>query len=564
MKLFNYLLLLLIFPGILFSQENYTVNEPDSLKNKSFHELGLEFYKHFKDTIKAPQLASFYLERAKKKKDTFRIANGYSFFIQLYRNSEKELIYIDSTIYVTNKFKHNYYPTFSHYIKGNYYRDKRIFNLSLDSYIDAYNTISEITDVELKYKVKKSIGVLHTRIGNYKEALIELKESYDFYKKNRIRKREHQSFLIVMFSLADAYTQNKKLDSATYYNKLGYKEAVLYKDTIMKSYFAMGEGINQYSKGNYTATIDSIKKVLENKNNIDISNQVFSNFYLGRSFLKLKNEEKAIKYFKKVDSIYQTIQDIEPKFREVYIELIKYYKNLNNKEKQLEYINKLLVKDSILNRNYKYLSKNIFKKYDTPELLADKERLILDLEDKNKKSSIYIKYLLTLVFILLGIIAYFYNRQRKFKKRFKELINKSNHYKDTITKVNNDDKDLFKEIGVPEEIIESTLSNLKIFIEKEKYLDKKINLQTLSKELKTNTAYLSKIINHFEKKNFSNYISSLRVNYAIQRLKEDQQFRKYAIKAIASDVGFKSTESFSKAFYKETGIYPSFFIKRIK
>ena len=40
--------------------------------------------------------------------------------------------------------------------------------------------------------------------------------------------------------------------------------------------------------------------------------------------------------------------------------------------------------------------------------------------------------------------------------------------------------------------------------------------------------------------------------------------RKYTIKAIAAECGYKNAESFSKAFYKINGIYPSYYIKKIE
>ena len=46
-------------------------------------------------------------------------------------------------------------------------------------------------------------------------------------------------------------------------------------------------------------------------------------------------------------------------------------------------------------------------------------------------------------------------------------------------------------------------------------------------------------------------------------MQEDKLFRSYTIKAISDEVGFNTTQSFTKAFYKRTGIYPSFFIKSL-
>jgi AraC-like DNA-binding protein len=65
-------------------------------------------------------------------------------------------------------------------------------------------------------------------------------------------------------------------------------------------------------------------------------------------------------------------------------------------------------------------------------------------------------------------------------------------------------------------------------------------------------------------KNFSHYINDLRIDFAIEELKENSTFRKYTIKAIANECGFKSAESFSKSFYKTYGIYPSFYLKQLQ
>ena len=39
--------------------------------------------------------------------------------------------------------------------------------------------------------------------------------------------------------------------------------------------------------------------------------------------------------------------------------------------------------------------------------------------------------------------------------------------------------------------------------------------------------------------------------------------RKYTIKALSKEFGFSSAESFSRAFYKKFGIYPSYYITEL-
>ncbi len=85
----------------------------------------------------------------------------------------------------------------------------------------------------------------------------------------------------------------------------------------------------------------------------------------------------------------------------------------------------------------------------------------------------------------------------------------------------------------------------------------------MAKSFGTNSTYLSKVINLKKDKNFSQYINDLRIDYTIHLLKENPRIRKYTIKAIASECGFKSAESFSKGFYKKYGIYPSYYLKQL-
>ena len=103
-------------------------------------------------------------------------------------------------------------------------------------------------------------------------------------------------------------------------------------------------------------------------------------------------------------------------------------------------------------------------------------------------------------------------------------------------------------------------SNVYVYSEKKK----KYTLNTLAKEFNTNSSYLSSIINSTKDANFSSYLNNLRIDYAIDKLKKDKKFRIYTIKAIAEEVGFNTSQSFTNAFYKKTRLYPSFFIAKIK
>ena len=117
---------------------------------------------------------------------------------------------------------------------------------------------------------------------------------------------------------------------------------------------------------------------------------------------------------------------------------------------------------------------------------------------------------------------------------------------------------------VPEETKQQILEGLKKLEKQEYYLKQECNSYNVAKKINTNTSYLSKVINSHYGKNFNTYINDLRINYTIVRLKNDVIFRSYSIQSIAEEVGYKSADSFTKYFKKDTGLNPSFYIKEIK
>ena len=121
-----------------------------------------------------------------------------------------------------------------------------------------------------------------------------------------------------------------------------------------------------------------------------------------------------------------------------------------------------------------------------------------------------------------------------------------------------------KILNISDDIIASILDGLQSFEKTKQFLSLKVTLNSLAKDLNTNSNYLSKVVNHHKKTSFANYINSLRIDYFINLVKKDSTLRKYTIKAIATEVGFSNAESFSKAFVKHKGIRPSYFLKELE
>ncbi|NER12949.1 helix-turn-helix domain-containing protein [Leptobacterium flavescens] len=536
----------------------------DSISDLSYQELANHFYGNEDNKEVAIVYAKEYLNRAKRDNDVIRIADGY-FFISYISDESIAIKYADSIILKTQgKVPNNkFYPLQGHFIKADILYEQRRFKESLDHYVEAFKLAEQNEDIETKFLVEHRIGLIKSRLGYNEEALQIFKNYVKFNVENDYPEIYNSNYLIALFALSDSYRRNKKIDSSTYINKIGYKESILSNDVLMNHYFKFNEGVNEFHRANYLASIDSINKAIpiirENK---DKPNLAESFFYLGKSHMKLQNKELAMSYFRKVDSIFIDIGDIHPDLRESYEILINQYRNEGDLEKQLIYIERLIKVDSILNDNYKYLYDKLNKGYDTPSLLSEKEQLIHSLTNRNESAQRIIMILFSISFLFALLVFLYFKRNRQYKKKFELLIKELNVETKSRSIENMEKTD--KDMGLPTEILQTILKGLNHFENNHDYIDNTVTLNGLAKTIGSNSAYVSKVINTVKQKNFSSYLNDLRVTFATKKLQTDKTYRKFTIKAIALEAGFKSPESFSKAFFKKNGIYPSFYIKHLE
>jgi AraC-like DNA-binding protein len=99
--------------------------------------------------------------------------------------------------------------------------------------------------------------------------------------------------------------------------------------------------------------------------------------------------------------------------------------------------------------------------------------------------------------------------------------------------------------------------NLAIHVNKI-YLDPDMNLQIFAHKINSNTKYLSKYINQYYNKSFSNFINELRVQEA-RELMQDETTKNYTLETIASMCGFNSKSAFNASFKKFYNLPPSEF-----
>ena len=434
------------------------------------------------------------------------------------------------------------------------------YEKALENYLIANKYAHKNNNLEQQFYINNGIGNLKNLWGNYNEALGFFKSQLKLLQQDKIDfKYPQNSYSKVLFSLTNSYILNKKLDSALIYAKKGIQESLAINDAAEYYSFVGQTGVIAYYQNNFKTALDSLNKTLPYLT----SHNDFLNYYyyLGNIYWKKNNDEKAFFHFSKADSIYNLSQDVVPEVRDIQEYFVSYYKKNNDIKNQLKYIDRLLYVDSIIKHNYKNLNETLIKKYDTPILIAEKQHIINKLNQSQKKSSLIIFGLISAFIIAVGFVIWSFKKQRVYKERFKKLL--LNNQKEVLNK-KTVKKSSLESSGISLEIVNSVLLALEEFESGNGFLDNNLTLNNLSKAFNTNSNYLSKIINFYKKQNFSSYISNLRVDYCIEQLKTNETFRKYSIKAIAFELGYNNAESFSKDFYKKTGIYPSYFIREFE
>ncbi|MCQ9638968.1 helix-turn-helix domain-containing protein [Chryseobacterium sp. WG14] len=565
MMKFKYCILLVFFYNLFCSQNNSI----DSLKKYSYKELEQKFYNN-NQIENAKIISKFYIQKAKAEKKEDKIAEGYV-LMHFNENLPNALKYLDSLQIITKNSNKDYYPARVYLLRGNLYSKFYDVKGALGNYVLTLEYAREKGNQRQIAFAEISIAYLNNYIGKHRDAANTLR--YYLYNTSYLDKKDYDNIRV---NLADTYIEINKMDSA----KTLIKEGLLFTSENGKIYqyhgYLLESGFYYLKLKKYNNAINNLlpcKKYFFTTNNI--KNQSYTLLFLGQSYAGLKEKEKAIQIFTRLDSLIGQSKHVFPELREVYPYLIDYYKGKNDHERQLYYIEKFFKIDQILDSQFRYISREIPRRYDKPKLLKEKESIINEL--KNKKLLFYSSFVVLSLILLIFIFLYYKskNTEKKHRKIAQDLIYSVNE--NTIKKETSSIKEAFSDNfqepraiedkttkTISEDIAQFILKELEIFEAKEHFLDNGISLGSLAKKIKTNSKYLSEIINTHKGKNFATYINDLRIDYAIKRLAKDKKLRSYKISSIAEELGYNTEQAFTQAFKKRTGAPLSAYLKEME
>ncbi|WP_379969510.1 tetratricopeptide repeat protein [Epilithonimonas sp. UC225_85] len=316
-----------------------------------------------------------------------------------------------------------------------------------------------------------------------------------------------------LYNIGNTYYYLKNDSAEIYLNK-----ALAIKNNYNKEidYFIYNALSQVYSgRKEYQRAIDTLKIILKNKNDLD--KRLLSDIYynISQDYKSLGNQSEY--------SLYN----------EEFIKL-----NKSTKENEMKAIS------SAINAEQK----------DYKEAISD--------ADSSKKNIVIISSIFVL--ILAVAIIYLLYRRKKERKVFENVIHKFEveniiKQEDSPESIEVIKKDLPSQ--TPNPVERELLEKLEKFENSEKFTNPKLTISSLALQLKTNTSYLSEVINKYKGKNFNTYINELRIAYICEKIYNNKEYQSYKISYLAEESGFASHSSFATVFRNITGISPSVFIR---
>lgn len=310
--------------------------------------------------------------------------------------------------------------------------------------------------------------------------------------------------------------------------------------------------INLGDFNNNIHNLDLLTKLLDNEDKcfeIQVWNEIARNYFYQQNYQKaIENALKAQKKLLEFNNIYLLETTTKT--------LVLSYLALN-KEQEYKLLNtKLLTLNTEIKKKEEEALNTVYN-------LINKEYQTNYLEKKRTFTNrLYFSIGLFILFsCVCGLFLY---KKYSYKKRLEEIISYLEvTSKKILSKVDKIDV-VSKKNSIPAETEQLLLNKLKKFESTSKFTNKDISLAVLAGQFETNTKYLSEIINKHYHVNFNTYINKLRINFIIEKLKDEPNFCNYKISYLAEISGFASHSSFATVFKSITGISPITFIDLLK
>ncbi|PIF43548.1 tetratricopeptide repeat protein [Chryseobacterium sp. 52] len=403
-------------------------------------------------------------------------------------------------------------------------------------------------------------GTQYAKLGLLKESFQSLNKGLSEIKNentdegHELKGMIYNSFLILL-------NQNEYQKKASY-SKNAVREFQQIKniprrnELLVSAYTNLGYNLSEVKKFDEAQSFFVKALALVGNDNHYLKSNILHD--IGFSFSQQKKPDSAVLYYQKALKIASDYG-----FNEKKIEITKNLEEAYNQLGDIQNVQKYKLKNLELKDSVAYNQKMAVNK-----TLNQKEE---NFDRQLIRSHSVSKGLIaacTLLLLILGVVIF---KMISLRKKHKKAV--AQIYQQGITPVAYEEdpqetedqsgNNIPADIKISPEAEQHILHGLQTFEGSFDFNHKNISRYNVSNTLNVNTKYLSAVIKKHKSFNFNQYINHLRINYIVDKLKSDPQYRKYKINHLAELTGYSSHSAFSIEFKKITGIHPSAFIKAL-
>lgn len=309
-------------------------------------------------------------------------------------------------------------------------------------------------------------------------------------------------------------------------------------------------GLKEYEE----AKINFEKALDANQNS---GNVVGTSIYRGLGEIAMHEMDYplAFDYFKKAEEFLQSNAHYSAKIL-IYKSLADYYKTMKSYKEALHY-------------KELYLNTIEEKKSATKEISNQLiERSLIERNNLTQRYGLLLGISVVLIVITLLLFVYISFLKKRARSKYDELMIRLNERHSFSAEKTSELVDVQinqkNTLSIPMETENALLEELKKMEEDHFFLDRNTSLSSLATLLRSNTKYVSHIINTHKKKDFNNYVNELRILYIIDKFQREPKYQSYKLAYIAEHCGFSSHSKFASIFKEVTGLSPSNFLSILK
>ncbi|WP_394747731.1 helix-turn-helix domain-containing protein [Spongiimicrobium salis] len=568
-----HLLLFLVLSLRGFSQEHIalTKNQIDFISSAPEKEVN-DSLRYYYDKVRKDVLVAYsheYLKRGEiqDNEQIKYIANFYLSHCYFYYRSDysTSFNYAHSALIAARKTKNPNRVIRALQLKGSALDELGKYPDALECFLESARLARENGFLVSEIRSRLYIGNIKIRLKDYSGGKPIYQDILERLEEQKYKSQYENSAIIAQYNRTYASSLNRLgiclrgLEESnkallTFNKALSFMESrEMYEKEILEASIYTNLGKTHINLGDHERAIFYLRKseafLLETKNT---SNVYFQNiFFQAEAEWKLNKPLNALEILEKGFD-HLSSDEYPPKLLEMYDLAVLLSKELGDLEKENEYSRRRREVSDAIHENdvtTRVLENRALSKEN--KILSSKNEIIGD----NLKFTLK---LLGILVVLLLIIVIIYLRNAKLNKRKFDVLALKMENEVHIPKKN------YPSLKIADEKAKVILEKLQKLEHAHFYISKDCTLHSTSKKLKTNTTYLSKIINGHMQKSFNEYINEMRIYYVLEQIKENSKYRNYTIDAIAKELGYKSTNTFTNAFKKYTGLKPSFYIKKME